>query len=105
MALITPFRDEGTADGILGAAERHFARAILALDEVCNQMESGADIPGADVQRRARDARNAMQALFDERTRVDTKAKKDVGIAHDYGLDFDAARAEIGSLLDRLRGA
>ncbi len=103
MALITPFRDEGAAEDLLEVAQRHFARAILALDSATTRLEAGEDVLPVEMRAAAKDMRSAMDALFNERKRVDTGRKTDAGIVLDYGLDFGAARDEIRCLLDRIR--
>ena len=103
MALIEPFRDEGAPDELLAVAEKHFKGALLALNQLTVNMENGAEVASTDLQRATRDFRASMQTLFDERTRVEKQRKTDAGVVYDYGLDFDVARDQIRSLLDRLR--
>jgi hypothetical protein len=105
MALITPRWDEGMADDILSVAEAHFESALKALNSLTDEVEDGARPAPSDVQKTARDFRAAVQTLFDERKRIESQRKRDAGIVHDYALDLDAARAEVGGLLDRLRAA
>ncbi|TDL79593.1 hypothetical protein E2L08_09590 [Palleronia sediminis] len=76
------------------------------------------DLEGAKLRLRAEDAlveselrglsealRRAVQTMFTERERLDALRRKQAGIAHDYAMDFEAARAEIGRRLARLRAA
>jgi hypothetical protein len=105
MALITPFRDEGAADDILAVAERHFERSLMAFDALVTEIEVRAQTGGPEIQRAARDFRAAMQALFDERKRLESVRNKEAGLVHGFAFDLDAARAEVGGLLDRLRAA
>lgn len=53
----------------------------------------------------AKDLRAAYHLVMDERTRVEKLRKQVAGVVHDYALDFDAARDEIGRRLARLREA
>lgn len=105
MALITPFGDEGAAGGILAVAERHFERSLTALDALVTEIEARAVTGGPEIQRAARDFRAALQALFDERKRLETLRNKEAGLVHGFAFDLDAARAEVRGLLDRLRAA
>lgn len=50
-----------------------------------------------------KELRLAFHSAMDERTRVEKLDRQAAGIVHDYALDFDAARAEIGRRLARLR--
>lgn len=52
-----------------------------------------------------KDLRAAFQLVMDERTRVEKLRKQVAGVVHDYALDFDAARDEIGRRLACLRDA
>ncbi|WP_420344662.1 hypothetical protein [Paenirhodobacter sp.] len=52
-----------------------------------------------------KDLRTAFQMVMDERTRVEKLRKQVAGVVHGNDLDFDAARAEIGRRLARLRDA
>ena len=52
-----------------------------------------------------KDLRLAYQLVMDERTRVEKLRKQVAGVVHDYALDFDAARDEVGRRLARLREA
>lgn len=52
-----------------------------------------------------KDLRTAFQMVMEERVRVEKLRKQVAGVAGDNALDFDAARAEIGRRLARLRDA
>jgi hypothetical protein len=95
----------GSASDILKQTEAHYARAIAALDELVRRVERGDIIPKTDAQQTATDLRKAMQTFFDERKKVEEQFRRDTGVVHAVALDFDRARAEIGSRLARLRGA
>jgi hypothetical protein len=105
MALITPFRDEGTAAGLLEVANAHYQDALEALEIVKLHLKEGTDLSPAEIAKAAADFRRATQTLFEERKRLEDQRRKEAGVVHDFGLDLDAARDEIGSRLDRLRAA
>lgn len=105
MALIRPFRDEGTAADMLEVATSHYNDALEALEIVKLYLKEGDTISSAEIQRAAADFRKATQTLFDERKRLEDQRRKEAGVAGDFGLDFDAARDEIGRSLDRIRAA
>ena len=52
-----------------------------------------------------RDLRAFLQFALEERTKVAKLSKQEAGVVHDYALDFDAARIEIGRRLACLRDA
>jgi hypothetical protein len=105
MVLILPSQDEGSAGDILAVAERHFDRSLRAFDALVAVIERRAESGGPEIQRAARDFRAATQALFDERKRLESVRNKEAGLVHGFAFDLDAARAEVGGLLDRLRAA
>jgi hypothetical protein len=105
MALIRPFRDEGTATELLKVANTHFEDALEAMQIVKLYLKEGTDLSSAEIARAAADFRKATQTLFDERKRLEEQRRKEAGVVHDFGLDFDVARDEIGGRLDRLRAA
>ena len=53
----------------------------------------------------AREFRQALLAVLNERATIEKLRKDAEGIVHDYALDFDRARAEIGRRLACLRDA
>ena len=52
-----------------------------------------------------KDLKAAFQLVMDERTRIEKLRKQVAGVVHDYAIDFDAARAEVGRRLACLRDA
>lgn len=52
-----------------------------------------------------KELRTAFRQAAEERNRIEELRRKGAGIVHDYALDFDAARAEIGRRLACLRDA
>ena len=58
-----------------------------------------------DATRSLKDLRMAFQLAVEERAKLAKFDKEKAGVVYDYALDFDAARAEIGRRLARLRDA
>lgn len=52
-----------------------------------------------------RDMRAFLALVLEERTKVAKLGKQEAGVVHDYALDFNAARFEIGRRLACLRDA
>lgn len=92
--------DEGN---LLRLADRQIERILRELDEIIEELR--ARTSGADTKARAAaaDLRKAIQTVFEERHRIGKLEGKDGSNAAGDGLDLDAARAEIGSRLARLR--
>lgn len=100
-----PSGHEGHPADLLAEAEAHYEDALEAVRALKARLAEGAEPPSAEISRIAQDYRRATQTLFDERKRLDDQRKREAGVVHDYALDLDAARAEIGRKLDRLRAA
>lgn len=58
-----------------------------------------------DATQSIREMRGALRLVLEERVKIAELSKQAAGVAYDYALDFDAARAEIGRRLARLRDA
>lgn len=91
---------EGPAE-ILDIAERHLRRVLAALDAAIDDVETRGAAASAQARSAASDLRKAIQTVFEERQRIEKldPGKQDAG----DGFDLDAARAEIGRRLARLR--
>lgn len=100
-----PLDDEGSPAKLLAEAEAHYEDALEAVRALKRRLSEGAEPSAAEISRIATDYRRATQTLFDERKRLDDQRKREAGVVHDYALDLDAARDEVGRELDRLRAA
>ena len=96
---------EGSASDILKETQAHFSRAIYALNALLERIEGGEIGARNEAVQTAQDVRKAMQTFFDERKKIEDQLRKNAGVVHDFALDFEAARDEIGRRLDRLRAA
>lgn len=90
---------------VLEMAEGQFVELLSALEEMKRQVRQGEPVPDSEVKQRVSAVQRAMDHVFTERKRLDEARRKRAGIVHDYAIDFDAARDEIGRRLDRLRAA
>lgn len=105
MSLITPLGSPAAQDDILAAANEHLERLIRTVRALTNQLEAGEFKDLAETTKTVRDAGAALQIAFRERENVEKLRRRDAGIVHDFAVDFDAARDEIGRRLDCLRAA
>ncbi|WP_172841039.1 hypothetical protein [Rhodovulum sp. P5] len=94
---------EAAAWAVLQEAEEHYRRAIRALHEIIEEIEEGKSDRARMLRGALSDLSKASQTAFEERLRVEKKLNAESGGAASYTLDLAAARAEIGSRLDRLR--
>lgn len=93
------------ARALLEDAEQHYRRTIRALYEVIEEIEAGNTERARMLRGALSDLGKAAQTAFDERLRVEKRLNADSGAVSGQALDLDAARAEIGRRLDRLRAA
>lgn len=105
MTVIRLSDEERTAEAILARAEEHYIAVLEDLDAVRLYYKDRSELSEAELKRVLTEYRRATQTLFDERKRLEDFRKRQSGIVHDYAIDFDAARSEIGRRLDRLRAA
>ncbi|MEY8098445.1 hypothetical protein AB9F29_13625 [Falsihalocynthiibacter sp. S25ZX9] len=105
MTLITPIEDIGSAESLLSVAEKQVQRLIGAVEGVLQTNETSQDLDTKEAVALSKDLSKALQTLFEERSRVEKLRKQKSGIVHDFALDFDRARLDIGSRLARLRRA
>ena len=84
------------AMGLLG-------EVVTEINTAMTRMKRGEFDDVKDAVRSYRDLRQALQIVFEERTRIAKLDKQEAGIAYDYALDLGAARAEIGRRLSCLR--
>ena len=105
MTINAPLGDDGNPEDILLIAENHFGRMLRRAEELIKMLnEEGTEV-SKEAALRIRDLGKAMQSTLEERSRLEKLRKHTAGIVHDYALDFDAARDEIGRRMDRLRSA
>lgn len=105
MTLITPVGDDEPAADILAVAHRRYETAITEIDKALAAIKAGQFEETSQLSKLLGDLNKASNAAFDERARVETRQRREAGIVHEYALDFDQARDEIGRRLGRLRTA
>lgn len=105
MTINTSLDDIGSAEGILSIAEKHFGRMLRRAEEIIEMLEQEDNDVSKEAAGRIRDLGKAVQTTLDERSKLEKLRKHTAGIVHEYALDFDAARDEIGRRMARLRDA
>lgn len=81
------------------------AEIVAEINTAMNRIRLGEIDDLKDATRSLRDLRQALQMVFEERTRIAKLDKEEAGIVYDYALDLEAARTEICRRLARLRVA
>lgn len=105
MTMNIPLGEDGSPEEILLIAEKHFGRMLRRAEDIIAMLEDEDSGVSKEAAVRIRDLGKAMQTTLDERSKLEKLRKYKAGIVHEYALDFDAARDEIGRRMDRLRSA
>ncbi|KCV83495.1 hypothetical protein ATO10_02005 [Actibacterium atlanticum] len=99
MTMISPIGGEDAAQAVLVAAEEHYQRAIDALNTLIKDVDAGQSARAKELKSALSELGKATQTAFDERAKVEKRIRNESGAVHDYALDFEQARAEIGRRL------
>jgi len=105
MTLNEPNGGSGEPEEFLLAAERHFHRILQQVEGAIVRLEGTEAAAAKEAASIVRDLNKAAQTVFDERSKVEKLRKQTAGVVHDFALDFDAARDEIGRRMALLRSA
>lgn len=90
---------------LLEATEDLYRQAAEDLVLAQRKLRQGSVDEVKAAAQAVKDLKAAFQLVMDERTRIEKLRKQVAGVVHDYAIDFDAARAEIGRRLACLRHA
>ena len=105
MTIITALEGTGNPEDILLIAEKHFDRMLRRTEEIITTLEDENTGVSKEAAACIRDLSKAVQTALDERAKLEKLRKHKAGIVHEYALDFDKARDEIGRRMARLRGS
>ena len=98
-----------SAEAILKQAGEMFERLALDLGRAVGRAAAGDPAASKEASQAARELRDTFRTVLGERERVDKLRSQVAGVVGAAsgagGIDFDAARAEIGRRLARLRDA
>ncbi|KKL19103.1 hypothetical protein LCGC14_2468840 [marine sediment metagenome] len=97
--------EESRAELILEEAQEQYRDVLEDLRALRLCLREQSELSEAEVKRVLTEHRRITLTVFEERKRLEDLRKRQKGIVHDYALDFDALRDEIGGRLDRLRAA
>jgi hypothetical protein len=96
---------EEAPDAVLAVAEDWIRQAAEDIARTVQAVRAGGFPEVKTAEKHVRDLRAALELFIDERNRVEKLRKQVAGAVGASGLDFDAARDEIGRRLARLRDA
>ncbi len=95
---------DARAQDMLIAAEENFISIMNSLTVIRRKLEDGdCDIPEAEIRRTLGSVHRAIQAVFDERKRLDDIQRSCERIVRDDAIDMRAAEQEIRRRLARIR--
>ncbi len=98
-----PRQNGETTAALLAAAEAHYQDMIVDFLALKQRVRERNDLSETEIRRVIVGFGRAIQTLFDERKKVEQQAERESGALATGEIDFDAARAEIGRRLARLR--
>ena len=90
---------------LLAATEDLYRQAAEDLVLAQRKLRQGTLDDVKAATQAVKDLKAAFQLVMDERTRIEKLRKQIAGVVHDYAIDFDAARTEVGRRLACLRDA
>ncbi|MGB0660648.1 MAG: hypothetical protein ACPGNV_10755 [Mangrovicoccus sp.] len=105
MTLIYRQNGDDSSEKIFAEAFAKFERASSALDTVVRQLEAGEVSEVGDVKKLVSSFETAAELTLKARQKLDERRSKQTGIVHDYAIDMDAAKLEIGRRLACLRNS
>lgn len=103
MTLITP--DEGPTglSTSINALERQLADMRQDLEALYSRIRAGEFEELKNATRATAEIRQWLRIAIEAEAQLEKRNKQRKGIVHDYALDLDVARSEVGCRLDRLR--
>lgn len=106
-AVLLHMKIERTINGefpkdVLSEAMELYETAIGVFTETIRDVKQGQTREAASY---VRELSKIVQSVLSERERLEKLRKSEGGVVHDYALDFDEARTEVGRRLARLRDA
>jgi hypothetical protein len=99
----SPNEKEAETGEMLRLAEKNLERVLRELDATIGDLEARGEGAQGRAKAVTTDVRKAIQTVFDERHRIEKLDEKNGDTGAGEGFDLDAARAEIGRRLARLR--
>ena len=96
--------DEPDPKSMISATETLYQDLAEEIVQALAKLKAGEWDPKGTTHS-VKEMRSTLRLVLEERMKIAELGKRGAGAAYDYALDFDAARAEIGRRLARLRDA
>ena len=103
MALICVEQEADGSAAMVADAFEKFERASRALNEMIRKLEDGDFSEAGEAKKIVAALDAASDIALKARFKLDERNKQRAGIAHDFAIDFEAAKSEIGRRLACLR--
>lgn len=105
MILITPDEEPTGLASSIGAVETQLADMRAEMEEIYDRIKRGDLGALKDATKATEEIRKWLKIALEAEVQLEKRKSRDGGIARDFAIDFDAARAAVRGRLDRLRGA
>ena len=105
MTLITPDDGPTGLSTSISALERQLADMRIELEVIYERIKAGDFGEIKNATRATTEIRQWLRIALEAEAQLERRKKHEKGIAYDYAIDFDAARAAVCGRLDRLRRA
>lgn len=93
------------SEEMLQNAQQHYADISKALKEAEQRLRNSDDEEAKKIPELIRMHWKSFQTAFDLEINLEKRDRERAGIVHEYALDLDAARAEVGRRLACLKAA
>ena len=97
--------EDAPSDSLLTTARSQFRRMNAEMNDLLEKLQAGDPKTVAGFEGVRRELLRALNTAVAEEQKLEERCKAERGAADGYAIDFDAARAEIGRRLARLRAA
>ena len=105
MILIEPDSSPTGLTSSIDVLQRQLADLRDDLDALIERVKGGEFGEIKQAARITSDLRQWLKIAFEAEVQIETRNKRAKGIAYDYGIDLDVARAELRGRLDKLARA
>ncbi|GAB4286825.1 MAG: hypothetical protein Kow0058_06410 [Roseovarius sp.] len=105
MILITPDEGPSGLSSSIRALERQLADMRAELEDIYVRIKDGDLGALKDATRATEEIRKWLKIALEAEVQLEKRKSREKGIAHDFAIDFAAARDSIRCRLDRLRRA
>lgn len=103
MVLITPEDDTENFGPEFDRVQTQLRSFLADIEDLQKRVHAGEGVKEIEVRKLFQELRVWLKLAHEAESIVAQRKREKLGIKHDYGLDLQAARDQIGCRLDRLR--